>query len=467
MKTISKYIFILVISLFTVACTKTIEQDQIYLSHSSFTFASIGENLEIGVDANVAWEVVNELDWITVEDKSDTSVVFTALANDSDQSRSGVVKFVAGNAIKLLNVSQIGRSFSGKFVDINGLTNIVFSRNGRYYAGLRFEYLSDGYTAVYYPTIVDTYTGEVRELGQTSSNTPISIISNDGQTFVRGNVIYDNDGETEVEMSGYFNVSLTAMSSDKSVIVGYAQEDATRLYVPVKWTNLQPEVLEIPDLNARGDALRAGAMARGCSDDGSVVFGSEWDSFGLLYWKNGQMFFPGKEYCEKKTVLIESMFGIIESDVYCLITKTAEAFGISPNGKYITAGYNDYRENGDQPAIELSYAVVIDTETNDVHFIKSETIDQLVGLTVDDEGICYGGTPAYGISEGYVMDYSISSIDAVSDWMQGKYGIAVDQDRVISGVTSDGNVIYGLKPVQTLLGVQYNSWYYIVDPEKK
>lgn len=65
------------------------------------------------------------------------------------------------------------------------------------------------------------------------------------------------------------------------------------------------------------------------------------------------------------------------------------------------------------------------------------------------------------------MDYKTSSVTPINDWMLSKYGVVVDIDRIVLGVSSDGNVLYGWKPTLTLLGVQYNSWYYIVDPEKK
>lgn len=470
MKTVSKYIFALILSLSALACTKTIEQDQIYLSHSSFTFKAIGESLEIGVDANVEWDIVNDLDWITVGEKTDTSIVITAEANEVDQSRDGVIRFVAGNAQKLLSVSQLNKSFSGKFEDISTLARVNFSKNGRYYGGFRIEYLSDGNTSVYYPTIVDCYTGEVKKYESGQGYNEIRALSDDGKIFVitldsGGTIVYNNGSKTTLEMSGYTWINVEAMSTDGSVMVGYAQNSETRSYVPVRWTNMQPEILEVPEVNAFGDQLWNGVMARGCSEDGSVVYGSEWDAEGLIYWRDGKMYYPGKDYSEKKKVILESWWGIEE--VYCIITKTAEPYSISPNGKYIAASYNDYKPNGDQPATILNYAVVIDTETNEAHFIKSDEVQQLTGLSVDNDGICYGGSPAAGVSEGYVMDYKTSSVTPISDWMLNRYGVVVDMDRLILGVSSDNNIMYGWKPTLTLLGVQYNSWYYIVDPEKK
>lgn len=472
MKTAYKYIFALILSLSVLACTKTIEQDQIYLSHSSFTFKAIGESLEIGVDANVEWDIVNDLDWITVGEKTDTSIVITAAANEVDQSRDGVIKFVAGNAQKLLSVSQLNKSFSGKFEDISTLAKVNFSKNGRFYGGFRIEYLSDGNTSVYYPTIVDCYTGEVKEYESGQGYSELRALSDDGNVFVitldsGETLVYNNGVKSKLEMSGYMWIMVEAMSSDGSVMVGYAQDKETHGFVPVKWTNLQPEILEVPEENSRGEQLWNGAMARGCSEDGSVIYGSEWDAKGLIYWRDGKMYYPGKDYAEKKTVILESWWGIEETEVYCIITKTAEPYSMSPNGKYIAATYNDYLPNGDEPATALNYAVVVDTETNEVHFIKSDDIQQLTGMSVDNDGICYGGSPAEGVSDGYVMDYKTSSVTPINDWMLSKYGVVVDIDRIVLGVSSDGNVLYGWKPTLTLLGVQYNSWYYIVDPEKK
>lgn len=472
MKTASKYILALILSLSVMACTKTIEQDQIYLSHSAFTFKAVGESLEIGVDANVEWDVINDCNWITVGEKTDTSVVITSASNEIDQPRDGVIRFVAGNAQKLLSVSQLGKSFSGKFEDVAALSNINFSKNGRYYGGLRIEYLSDGNTAVYFPTIVDSYTGEVKEYESDQDYSEVRAISDDGKTFAiqlnsGGTVVYRDGVKSKLTMSNSNWIRVEAMSTDGNVMVGYAKTSDTRKYVPVRWTNMQPEILEVPQENAIGGQLWNGVMARGCSEDGSVVYGSEWDAQGLIYWRDGKMYYPGKDYTEKKTVILESWWGIEQMEVYCIITKTAEPYSMSPNGRYIAASYNDYKSNGDEPATTLNYAVVIDTETNEAHFIKSDSIEQLVGMSVDNDGICYGGTPAAGVSEGYVMDYRTSSVTPITDWMSSKYGVVVDMDRLVLGVSSDNNVLYGWKPTLTLLGVRYNSWYYIVDPEKR
>lgn len=471
MKTMIKYIAAALSALtLTAACTETVMKDQIYLSHSSFTFKPQGETVEVKVDANTDWTVSGQPEWITVADQSDTSIFITAAANDADQMRDGAVEFKAGTASKTLVISQLGKSFTGKFVDVNYIASPVFSRSGHFHAGIVQEYLPDGYTSVTYPVIVDSYTGEQQKLDGNQDYNGVRAISDDGKIVAiglnsGGTKLYKDGQAVDITISGYSWISVEAMSADGSVMVGFAQNNETKSYVPVKWTNMEPEFLEVPETNVWGEQLYNGAMARGCSDDGSVIYGSEWDTKGLIYWRNGEMHFVGKDEAQVKRVIIETWMGIEEVDALCTITKTAEQYCISPNGRYIAAGFNDYKENGDQPATALNYAAIVDTETGEVHYVKSDFLNEITGISVDNDGICYGGTPATGVSEGYVIDYKTSSVTPITEWMQTKYGIVVDMDRIVLGVSSNGNIINGWKVVPTLLGVQYYGWYYIVDPE--
>lgn len=471
MKTMIKYIAAALSALtLTAACTETVMKDQIYLSHSSFTFKPQGETVEVKVDANTDWTVSGQPEWITVADQSDTSIFITAAANDADQMRDGAVEFKAGTASKTLVISQLGKSFTGKFVDVNYAAKVNFSRNGRFHAGVVQEYLSDGNTTVTFPLIVDSYTGEQVKYDGDQDYSEVRAISDDGKTFAvmlnsGGTVLFKDGQPTKLEMSGYMWITVEAMSSDGSVMVGYAQSEETRAFVPVKWTNMQAEVLEMPETNSWGETLYNGAMARGCSEDGSVIYGSEWDNRGLIYWRDGEMHFPGKDEAQIKDVIIESWMGIQEGQALCTVTKAAEPYSMSPNGRYIATGFNDYKDNGDQPSTALNYAAIVDTETGEVHYVKSDFLNEITGISVDNDGICYGGTPATGVSEGYVIDYKTSSVTPITEWMQTKYGIVVDMDRIVLGVSSDGNIINGWKVVPTLLGVQYYGWYYIVDPE--
>lgn len=473
MKTMIKYIAAAFSALtLTAACTETVMKDQIYLSHSSFTFKAQGETVEVKVDANTDWSVSGQPEWITVADQSDTSIFITAAANDADQMRDGTVEFKAGSASKIFTVSQLGKSFTGKFVDINYASRVVFSRNGRFHAGIIQEYLSDGYSTMTYPVIVDSYTGELTKYDGDQDYTEVRAISDDGKVFSvslqsGGTVIFRDGQPSKVEMSGYTWIGVEAMSSDGSVMVGYAQKQGEWSFVPVKWTDMQAEILEMPETNSWGEPLSNGAMARGCSEDGSVIYGSEWDNQGLIYWRDGKMFFPGKDEAEIKHVIIESWFGIEEGEALCTVTKSAEPYCMSPDGHYIAAGYNDYKDNGDQPSTPLSYAAVIDTETGEVHYVKSDLLNEITGISVDNDGICYGGSPAQGVSEGYAIDYRTSTVTPINEWMQTKYGIVVDMDRIVLGVSADGNIINGWKVLPSLLGVQYLGWYYIVDPDKR
>ena len=44
---------------------------------------------------------------------------------------------------------------------------------------------------------------------------------------------------------------------------------------------------------------------------------------------------------------------------------------------------------------------------------------------------------------GYVFDFKNNSATTLSDWMQEKYGITIDESRMIYKVSYDGKVLFG------------------------
>ncbi len=115
------------------------------------------------------------------------------------------------------------------------------------------------------------------------------------------------------------------------------------MYRPLKWTDGgTPEVLPVPELNFRNEPYVSGVMARGCSADGSVIYGSTWDNldYGMLYWKDGKVDWVGSDVREVRTVQIENGIGeMIDYNIVNGMICTAELTNISPNGRWIAGTY--------------------------------------------------------------------------------------------------------------------------------
>lgn len=469
MKAIYKFLPAIIMAATAMSCTEIIEQDRINISHSSFTFNAAGESVEICVDANCPWDIVNTNDWLTVSGKTDTSIVLTASPNEEDRTRQGAVEFLAGSYSTVLSVEQLDKSFTGIFKDLGEYSGGCFSKKGAFYCGLKIKY--EGQTAIKYPTLINCRTGETKELEGSAKYSVISLVSDDGNIIAinldGSTVIYDHGNMKTLEIPDHSWITVSGGSSDGNIMVGYAMKNDGLSYVPVKWTGLQPEFLDIPEKDITGKTLTKGAMARGCSDDGSVIYGSEWATQGLIYWKDGNLHYPGEKYAEQKTIQSEIRPGlVIEMQTWCAIKTYAGNYKISANGKFIAATYYDYKNVGaDKPSITNNYAAVIDTDTDEAHFIRSDQYDIISAVTADNNGICFGGAPE-PITDGYAMDYKTATLTPIQDWMYKQYGLVIGNDRVIMGVSHDENVIYGWRPILASQNVKTINWYYIIDPLK-
>lgn len=462
-----KLSILLLIPVVLISCNK-VQEDKMELSISEYTFSFEGGQFEIGVDASGDWDVSQTPAWIETERLGHDCLIVRSAKNESTSPRKATLVFTCRSKSAFLNVTQYGREAESKYFEIRDLERTVFSKNGIYCAGIKTEESENGRIRI--PVVMNVLTGDRTEYPGDKSIVEVKALSNDGRIVavartVGGGLLYCDENPKSLESTGLVQAAVESMSGDGRILVGYAVDETLGRYVPVKWTDFQPEVLEMPETNSLGEELLSGCMARGCSEDGSVIYGSEWDFRGLVYWKDGRMYFPGKEHFVKKKVLAADYTGnLIEQDVFCIITKYAEQYSISPNGHYIAAMYNDYKDNGDDnPATALSFAVIVDTQDNTAHFVKSDDILLLVGLAANNEGICFGGTPLIGVRDGFTIDYHNSVITPISSWLESNYGIQMAGNVLITGVSSDNNIVYGWKPEVTSQMVKYYGWCFIKD----
>lgn len=435
------------------------------LSLLSYTFEAVkADSVMIGVNCRNEWDFAIQGDWITAEKIGKDSLLVKSLANDSQEARNATVSISSGNLTADFQADQMGKYFSGYMFDFPISSNGCMSKGGKFagYVDTRME--NGNYVARAY--VIDIEKRETKEIPlpkNTQSGTGqdfnfMQAISDDGKIII----FKDNrSSQSSVYVDGeYVELPLPDgcryakpedMSGDGSVIVGYCH-DREGLYQPIKWTNFECEALERPTNNAGGSGAAPGTMARGCSADGSVIFGSEWRHMGLVYWtEDGSLHNPGVDYAE---ITVGETMNYVSR-----IVKYSETFGISNDGRYIGSYYADMTA-GD--GSENDYPVIIDTKTGNVNILKEMT--GISVTTISNDGTVFGGYPTFGMSSGCVLDTdNIKSIN-LSEWFKDNYGIDISSsNRFVTQVSKDSKVISGYKMINGGMGLLYPTWIISLD----
>lgn len=85
-----------------------------------------------------------------------------------------------------------------------------------------------------------------------------------------------------------------------------------------------------------------------------------------------------------------------------------------------------------------------------------------MGITADDNGLVFGGTPAMigggGGMEGYVFNASDDTYMSLPEWFMQNYGIVIDKDRLVYKVSSDMKTFFGMKRCN-----DFESWFLRID----
>lgn len=447
--------FLLAISTFAVSCQKDDSKNEyLQLETGSYTFDNKGNSrYGIAVYSNAEWEAKPDADWIRIIERVDDSLFVTVTENENNDMRSGKITFTAGTASADFIVEQLGKSFRGKFIDFANITGrMAFSRNGKYAAGMRRIGLE---SSRYNPIIFNLETGEEKVLDEVNKYGMFQFVSNDATVMCMGlseaatTDLYINGELTVLSLpDGYRAPRYQDMSADCNIIVGYCLDNQGK-YAPVKWVNGEPIILEYPEKDLWGEKNPSGAMARGCSDDGSIIYGSDWShgSNGTIVWTEEGMTYIGAApgYNE--------VYDDGEHAVCTGIIKYAEFNSISKNGRYLAASYKD--EN------LVCHPCLIDLETMEITDYRD--IDGL-GYTANNNGVLFTGSPSYGgCTEAYISNDNGSALIPASDWFKEKYGIAISNDRFVE-IAGDG-FFAGYRGMRSYLTGGINTRYFFIRPE--
>lgn len=443
---------------------ETIHSNYLNLEFSAYTFGVEGGELDLSVDANVAWNVETDADWIETTVGED-NVALKVAQNDGAQ-REGTLTFTAeGIEPVIFRVSQMNRDFTGSISYLPDNMMMIYSCRGLY--AIQIEMLRNEMGLPYFEIeLVDRTSGE--SVPMDDLETMILNTSDIVGVSDMGHILYQNqtDGIYQVIYEGtatdlelpadYAGAMLAGISSDGTVVAGSAFKvmDTYNITVPILWVNGSMQELPIPDTDLGGGEMKSGAYVGGMSADGSVVWG--YDNYnvnyspvnGLMYWKNGELHYVGKETAEA----VEYEKWGMPTTGYNLVRKMANpgmGLKISENGRYIIAEKNEIEVAENQFMGERVFPVLIDTETGEVKVFEDR--EDMCPFAVCDDGLILGADPYYsemettGAPSRGVMMTPDGVQTSVKDYFSTAYGVAMSDNMMMYRYFSEHNMYEGLK----------------------
>lgn len=452
MKTIAKIILLgTLISLTSWSCTKELYNKYITPQYSAYSFSAASDSCEIDIQTNTNWSISNSnTDWLTAEKIDNNILKLKVNRNTTTNYRETVLILSDGNLVKTeITILQNSASFHGEFHDITQMDpyHTITSPGLKKIASIILD--MESYKKV--PIILDIATNKTTILNNISGIFRVSAISDDGKTIAcelngKTSTLYIDGKQQDIKgLNGDPKIQICGMSSDGKIIVGnsISQDNYS---TPVYLENNELKELPMPDDDPFQSGLPSGIIVKGCSPDGRIIYGIEPTSFGLIYWKNGELFYPGYDNATIKTVLV-SIFGTLKqvekACTICLTDEYAELKFSSANGRYIAAKLIDYiQEKPNEPAIKYSYPARIDTETGEINIIKTEMTDA-AALTVNNEGLLFCTEEVNPQKTGYVFNPDNSSYQFLQDWFSSQYGLQISKQRIVTHVSDDNMTFFG------------------------
>ena len=475
-------------------CTTTQEEyHYVNLSQVACTFQ--GENnqpLTVSViTAPAAWSAIPEASWVTAEKGEDgESLIINVADNTTESERETRITVSAGEAEQQIRISQLAQDngFS-RYRRINTFSKKtgVMSPNGKYIGGFITTIAPDD-SYLHAPAILDTDTEEIYEFGPYPealySLYQPTAITDQGLLFISdgyhgGQIAIDLDGDIfkPEAPAGYKGApAVSASSSDGKYWVGYALEASIHegLTKPLLWIDGVPHELPLPDKNFRDEEFIIGAMARGISANGEIIYGTSWDNAdtGMMYWVNRgtdteKPRWVGEDVRVVTPVILETPDGVkhdyhIANGLIC----AAERTKISPSGRWIASSYRTEEIAEDKHTIRTTQtAAFYNTETETTTIV--DDYGESTGRYVTDDGIAFIGLGSANITSSRVYDLNThTDLGSMEDWIYENYGIIIPGGS-ITYVSPDGKYMLGtIMEMGAIGGPQFVSWY-IAPPTAK
>lgn len=480
-KSTSVFLFLLssLVAAFAVSCTDPTEKEERFLRLSDVALTFPGEgggHKVITVKSNPGWSVKGEAQWLELTDQTETTITVSAAANDGE-ARSAVITVIAGELTEEITVNQLGAETGGtRYRLLAGMTNSMISPSGRYAGGFFTDALGeDSYQ--FKPVIVDLQTDEWTEFGPYPENLfsfhQTEVMTDQGILYISEST---NGGCVGFNLAGgdYFRPESVAgcgptvmqgSSADGSVMVGYVEGCSDgNIWGPVKYVDGVAQLLPLPEKNFRGEDWWAGVLARGCSADGSIIYGTTWENYdyGMVYWdKDGEVHYVGEDVRELvETVTIDDGHGEpYEYSYYNGIISDSQQNLISPSGEWIAGTYRVEKRGEDGATVNSYCPAFYNTVTRTTTLLKDYPGCGVNGVTDDGLGFVNNGYQL--VTSGRVVDLKTGTdLGSTVSWMEENYGIVVPEG-LLEYVTPDGKIVFGAKPVTVADKLAYDYWYVV------
>lgn len=460
-KAIFSIIYLFLVAFCCISCNENMKmEDYLDLSISSYVFRNDGnDSVAVRVYTNLdEWTVDTDCDYLSISKIGTDSVVIKSAANESEQERNASVIFSSGDIKTVMEVVQMPKTFNGVFKHLPITSRGAMSRNGKWYVYVDVSLIDNEWVPKAYKIdLKNDVTTEI-DLPQNPNSSyynSVYAVSDDGESIIFADEggydsdIYCNGNLIPLSIpSGYTSKYLTNFSSDATIAVGSCKM-GDRWY-PFKWVNGEPVALEYPETDLFGKTAGFHVYVRGCSADGSVIYGSEWRHKGVMYWKNEKLFNIGMDNSE--IVVTERGQKYVS-----IMMLTAVKWAISPDGKYIGATYRKYDSN----ATYVDYPVRINTEMGIYEVMES--CPDCGAQMASDNGLIFGATPTTLSSYGCVYDIDNDVMLTLSDWMSENNGFIMSTPFWCNNMSYDMKSFSGRSVVSTAAGIQNAFWVISLD----
>ena len=443
-------------------CTEkgTSEKQYVYLSDAVCTFQSAGnEPFTITVETSPAeWTVTPGASWVTAE-QSGNDLVLTAADNADGMERTTTISITAGQAEQTITVIQLSDdSLPMRFRKLAEFHSAVISPNGKWVGGY-YSYAEEGDAALHRFIFIDLETDERIELGPYPESlmfpTSVECITDTGILYAvdanGGMKAFDVNEQNyyEVEVPGVdaATLGLGNVSADGTFWVGWAMVNSH--YRPYVCENGTATMLPLPEKDFRDvpyDGDDFDLMARGFSEDHSIIYGTTWDNkdFGMIYWDaDRNVHFVGEDVRKVTTIQRPDGYGgTYDYNIVDGMISWAGQYQISPNGRWIAGTFRTETAVDDGNSIEQTFSPAFYDVENNKTYIMSEYGDGS-GMVVTDDGIGFIGTPSLYTSSCQVVKIETGeSLGTLQQYILDLYGMYMPSGYLVY-LTPDKEIWWG------------------------
>ena len=368
------------------SCTTKGDSDFVNCSINDYTMPAEASTLTVTVDASGQYEVMPGASWLTVSAQETDSFTLAAGENPDKSTRTTTVTVTCGAAHAQIQIVQLMQETDYRYRRLT-VHGAAISPSGRYIVTNTDE-IRDGVDGSLLQ-LIDPYTTEVVATTYIPSYVSgMSTVTDDGLAF--GDLGSITSYSFDIRTGDYAIVPVpdsgtpmvSNVSADGTKWAGSVAKGET--YTPTLWTDGVPAYLPLPETDYRGGNITNRILARGISADGNVIYGNTWVGLdmGMLYWKDGQVDWVGKDL--RKLLTVTDAQGT-EQTLVNGMTCSAEPYNISETGKYISGTYKqEFNPETGQPE-EMSCPAFYNTETETT--ILFEEFSGAGGYACRDDGL--------------------------------------------------------------------------------